>query len=890
MTSLSQAFPQTHTSGTIVTTAASKSIPIPEIATARTIGLLTRIRRFGTRHETMVAGLGDSWLLFKRVAGDLPVPFLSAALEGVSFVEEKFSLNRKNAKDLKDLKEKLNRFVSTVNHYQGEDAVKVQLRDNECRRCSGVMNILGNKLEALANKYKQDSTPSALIKSSKYANDLAGIVADMNDMVSGMMLHSVLASEENTMKIRAKQLLDDLPRSQTAESDKAVKKTCHPDIRTKVISKIAEWVNGSDARRMFWLNGPPASGKTSIIADVIKRIESAESSPTRKVVVVDFLCTRVLIESGNANVIIPTLAYQLAGKDSAYRRNLLHYLELISASGQSLRSIATDWEPTKQFEELIMKPMASNPVSESKPGGEPKTIVLVVDSLEECAPDQYSYNSIGRNLVTNLLQGLGAGVKQVTNLKIIVSSRPTTVISSQLEGSSGIVVPYDMYQYLNTSDAEDDIQKFYEAELKTIQTQEVSIDGRWPSPDTVLKLVKKTGNSFLIAQTILWNPGHIYTPILDQVVQRLSPGELDPFRKAIMTIILLRRLMSVEDLAAILRLKAFGVQRSLRGVLSIMVVPTPMSHQKSTAVQRVADVIRVHDTAFIDYMREKTIAHPKVWINPTVHNSAMSVYLLRFLNDRLRYISHLSEFDEIHEKTFEVLEYRNNSTQKKLNRVVVYASRFWMYHLSESEMNSNRFLEPREFTEWAKYQVQVVQELKEFLQQGRVLSWVVVLERTGVVEETRIQLRKVKLWLDKFQSTIVIKALKTGEVETTGSTDASGWVWRRNSVLSQKSLSDPRTTVPVVTENVQYDEQDRTKTMKLIEQSLQYLDSEEHKDQLAEVRNARVEAGSVSMAAGEEFKSNWEADSSQGLRQFMSPQYPDEVRKKAKDLFKALGK
>ncbi|KAJ3807591.1 hypothetical protein F5876DRAFT_47773, partial [Lentinula aff. lateritia] len=118
-------------------------------------------------------------------------------------------------------------------------------------------------------------------------------------------------------------LLDDIPRSQTAESDKAVKKACHPDTRTKVISRIAEWVSGSDTQRIFWLNGPPASGKSSIIAEVIKKFDpTTVTNLSRKVAVVDFLCTRVLVESGNANIIIPTLAYQLAEKDLRYRRNL----------------------------------------------------------------------------------------------------------------------------------------------------------------------------------------------------------------------------------------------------------------------------------------------------------------------------------------------------------------------------------------------------------------------------------------------------------------------------------------------------------------------------------------------------------------------------------------
>lgn len=97
MTSLVRASTQTtQTRSTLVALPASKSVPGTSTATPANKSShnpLTWLQRFGGRHETMVAGLEDSWSLFKRIAGDLPVPFLSAALEGVSFVEEKFSVS-----------------------------------------------------------------------------------------------------------------------------------------------------------------------------------------------------------------------------------------------------------------------------------------------------------------------------------------------------------------------------------------------------------------------------------------------------------------------------------------------------------------------------------------------------------------------------------------------------------------------------------------------------------------------------------------------------------------------------------------------------------------------------------------------------------------------------
>jgi hypothetical protein len=47
--------------------------------------------------------------------------------------------------------------------------------------------------------------------------------------------------------------------------------TCLPDTRVDVLQKISKWVDGKDERRLFWLNGLPGRGKSTIAQQYLER-------------------------------------------------------------------------------------------------------------------------------------------------------------------------------------------------------------------------------------------------------------------------------------------------------------------------------------------------------------------------------------------------------------------------------------------------------------------------------------------------------------------------------------------------------------------------------------------------------------------------------------------
>ncbi|THU89631.1 hypothetical protein K435DRAFT_760886 [Dendrothele bispora CBS 962.96] len=185
------------------------------------------------------------------------------------------------------------------------------------------------------------------------------------------------------------EVLQDLRKALTATSDKAVGKECHPGTCETVVSRVIRWItNSEENRNIFWLRGPPSSGKTSVVTEVIKRVTKDNAAG---VVVSDFLCTRVISESGHTEDIIPTLAATLADRDRSYRRELCRYLETMTTQ------TVLNKTPPEQVKDLFITPLQKL--------GSMKRVLLVIDSLEECSPEHSSYQSEAEAQIRDLLEG-----------------------------------------------------------------------------------------------------------------------------------------------------------------------------------------------------------------------------------------------------------------------------------------------------------------------------------------------------------------------------------------------------------------------------------------------------------------------------------------------------
>ncbi|EUC57185.1 vegetative incompatibility protein HET-E-1, putative, partial [Rhizoctonia solani AG-3 Rhs1AP] len=151
----------------------------------------------------------------------------------------------------------------------------------------------------------------------------------------------------NSRSDRMSSFVDRLPSSLSAWYDSAEgielkRRQCTPGTRVNVLANVLDWARGAGCG-VYWLNGMAGTGKTTIAYSVCADLDS------RRQLGANFFCSRLREECRNVNVIIPSIAYQLARFSRPYQSALSTVLEKDPDVHGRL--------PHLQFDALIAKPM-----------------------------------------------------------------------------------------------------------------------------------------------------------------------------------------------------------------------------------------------------------------------------------------------------------------------------------------------------------------------------------------------------------------------------------------------------------------------------------------------------------------------------------------------------
>ncbi|EUC53958.1 vegetative incompatibility protein HET-E-1, putative [Rhizoctonia solani AG-3 Rhs1AP] len=239
---------------------------------------------------------------------------------------------------------------------------------------------------------------------------------------------------------------------------------CIPSTRREVLEHIRNWAYNTEGGSTYWLNGMAGTGKTTIAYSTCAMLDTDQK------LVASFFCSRQLPECRNTNLIIPTIAYQIARFSRPFQSSLSRVLEQDPDVHTSL--------PHIQFEELIAKPLAEAAASL------PTDLVIVIDALDECE------NKEG---ISRILEILLAQTSSLP-IKFFVSSRPEPEIREYLAQQTpkrqgtrlvlheldGVIIQADIERYLRSA-------------LAFIQPSELQI----------ASLVERSGILFIYAATIV---------------------------------------------------------------------------------------------------------------------------------------------------------------------------------------------------------------------------------------------------------------------------------------------------------------------------------------------------------------------------------------------------
>ncbi|KAL5634823.1 hypothetical protein ACGC1H_002752 [Rhizoctonia solani] len=267
----------------------------------------------------------------------------------------------------------------------------------------------------------------------------------------------------NSQTDRMSSFVDRLPSAlsawyNSAEGIELKRRQCTPGTRVNVLATILDWAR-TGGGGVYWLNGMAGTGKTTIAYSVCADLDS------RRRLGASFFCSRLREECRNVNLIIPSIAYQLARFSRPYQSALSAVLEKDPDVHGRL--------PHMQFDALITKPMLE--VQHTLP----EDLIVVIDALDEC--DQKE--STARMLDVLLSKSANLPVK------FIVSSRPESQIHDQMasERTRSRLVLHE----LDKGEVQADIEKYLREGLAQMS----------PSEAQIAALVERAGILFIYAAT-----------------------------------------------------------------------------------------------------------------------------------------------------------------------------------------------------------------------------------------------------------------------------------------------------------------------------------------------------------------------------------------------------
>ena len=341
------------------------------------------------------------------------------------------------------------------------------------------------------------------------------------------------------------------------------------------MADLIAWAADAGDTSIYWLNGMAGTGKTTIaftFSQILDNIQILGAS---------FFCSHLDTESSNADLIFPTLAYELARHSTAASNALLNALAKDRNVGhKSLRD---------QFLNLIVTPTkaASEAVSTPRP------LVIVIDALDECANQ-----SDVSDVLTIIRQ-----FSPILPLKFFITSRPERQIQNVFRQEGASRYSKFILHEIEKDIVSADIAIYAREELAIIakgRAARTSISG-WPPEDRLDILVRLSGTLFIYAATACKYVGgggsiverledvtdispnllssetsaldNLYGRILSAAFRVANAREMDEIQKVLRAVTSVRTPLSINGLSELLRIKVENVNEALSSLHSVVYIP-----------------------------------------------------------------------------------------------------------------------------------------------------------------------------------------------------------------------------------------------------------------------------------------------------------------------------
>ncbi|KAF5327269.1 hypothetical protein D9619_004939 [Psilocybe cf. subviscida] len=263
---------------------------------------------------------------------------------------------------------------------------------------------------------------------------------------------------------------------------------CHRNTRTSYLNALKRWILGhgdeSADVRLIWLTGGAGAGKSAIMQSIV------ECCAQDAVILGTFFFSRADPSRNYAEVLIPTLAYQLASAFPAA-------MTVLEPTIQRNPLIFKTSLQTQAYE-LLVRPLLYLIETGVIDTTSSLRRVFVIDGLDEC-DDPRKQALIIHAIADILSDNLGP-------ICVLIASRPEVAISRAFQRETSLHSILAKITLDDNDEASSDIRQFIEDSFLDILDSHplrTNIPSNWPSPHSVDELVGKASGHFIYAATAM---------------------------------------------------------------------------------------------------------------------------------------------------------------------------------------------------------------------------------------------------------------------------------------------------------------------------------------------------------------------------------------------------
>lgn len=452
---------------------------------------------------------------------------------------------------------------------------------------------------------------------------------------------------------------------------------CLENTSVKALENIEDWVNDSQAKSIFWLQGMAGTGKSTIARTVARELRQ------RGLLGASFFFNRSEQDCSRSENLLTTIAKQLVDILPQFQDGVT---KAIKEDSTLVTSSAGD-----QLDRLLKKPLAAIRTS----SGTKLLLIIVIDALDECQ-DEKNIQTIIKRLPE--LQHTASAVE----LRFCVTSRPESYIHSGFNEIKDGHTPALLHK-ISGPTIEHDIKAFFQHKLPMIR-QSRGLDDEWPGEKNIQILIQMAIPLFIYAATMCrafedqaWAPttslegflnhqdeqssqlSGTYLPVLDRILlgqgNRQKRQLVDEFQNIVGAVVILEDPLPIVPLAELLDVHQDTIHIRLNTLRSVIQVP-----------EETEEPVRLFHQSFRDYLLDpESDERTQFSIDRATTNKRVGLHCIRVMERETgglrRNLCNLSSFGATRTEG-EPLE-----ALASLPKELQYSCRHWVSHFHQGSVS-----------------------------------------------------------------------------------------------------------------------------------------------------------------------------------------------------------